>query len=134
MNQWANDWVQVYSSTDRNFMTSGMEDSGTLTALQRMARIDLVDAQRVLVLRTISNFTVQPPGKSVTWSTTADYPDDGRPALEAAFVIGNTVVEAILTNWDLESKGRAKAAVLPVPVCACPNTSFFSNINGIVFS
>ena len=100
LNQWANDWVQVYSSTDRNFMTSGMEDSGTLTALHRMARIDLVDAQRVLVLRTISNFTVQPPGKSVTWSTTADYPDDGRPALEAAFVIGNTVVEAILTNWD----------------------------------
>lgn len=81
-------------------MTSGMEDSGTLTALHRMARIDLVDAQRVLVLRTISNFTVQPTGKSVTWSTTADYPDDGRPALEAAFVIGNTVVEAILTNWD----------------------------------
>jgi purine nucleoside permease len=100
LNQWANDWVQVYSSTDRNFMTSGMEDSGTLTALHRMARIDLVDAQRVLVLRTISNFTVQPPGKSATWSATADYPDDGRPALETAFIIGNTVVDAILANWD----------------------------------
>ncbi|MFB0970255.1 MAG: purine nucleoside permease, partial [Pseudomonadales bacterium] len=56
--------------------------------------------QRVLVLRTISNFTVQQPGKSVTWSTTEYYQDDVRPALEAAFVIGNTVVEAILTNWD----------------------------------
>jgi purine nucleoside permease len=99
LNKWANDWVQVYSSADRNFMTSGMEDSGTLTALHRLGRIDKVDPERVLVLRTVSNFTVPPAGKSVMWSATADYPDNGLPALESAYRIGSKVVQQLVDNW-----------------------------------
>ena len=34
----------------------------------------------------------------------------------------------------LFSIGKPKAAVLPVPVCACPITSFPSKANGIVCS
>lgn len=99
LNQWANDWVQVYTNAGRNFMTSGMEDSGTLTALHRLGRIDKVDPQRVLVLRTVSNFTVPPAGKTVMWSATADYPDDGVPALESAYRIGSVVVKELVANW-----------------------------------
>ena len=66
LNAWANDWVKLYSGQEGNFMTSNMEDSGTLTALHRLDRIGRVDAERVLVLRTASNFTVPPPGKSAT--------------------------------------------------------------------
>jgi purine nucleoside permease len=80
-------------------MTSGMEDSGTLTALHRLGRIDKVDPQRVLVLRTVSNFTVPPAGKTVMWSATADYPDDGVPALESAYRIGSVVVKELVANW-----------------------------------
>jgi purine nucleoside permease len=57
LSQWANDWVQVYSTPKMNFMTSNMEDSGTLTALYRLARIGRVDTERVMVLRTVSNYT-----------------------------------------------------------------------------
>ncbi len=99
MDKWANDWVKLYSNEKMNFMTSNMEDSGTLTGLHRLGRTKLVDAERILVLRTASNFTKPPPGREAAWSTTAPYPDAGLPAKEAAFVIGNVVVQEILKNW-----------------------------------
>ncbi|MDC0069680.1 purine nucleoside permease [Gammaproteobacteria bacterium] len=99
LNDWANDWVKLYSSQQGNFMTSNMEDSGTMTALYRLARINKVDANRVMVLRTASNFTVPPPGKTATWSATAEYPDKGRAALEAAYRVGSVVVKTLVANW-----------------------------------
>ena len=70
-----------------------------MTALHRLVRTGLVDVDRVLVLRTASNFAMQPPGKTAIWSKTTPYPDRGRPALESAFLVGNTVVQALLANW-----------------------------------
>jgi len=101
MSKWANDWVKLYSNERMNFMTSNMEDSGTLTGLHRLARIKLMDPDRILVLRTASNFTIPPPGKDAAWSSTAPYPDDGLPAKESAFRVGNAVVQEILDNWDV---------------------------------
>jgi len=104
LNEWANDWVRLYSGQAGNFMTSNMEDSGTLTALHRLDRIGRVDADRVLVLRTASNFTVPPPGKSATWSATAEYPDRGLAALEAAYRVGSVVVNALVKDWKVYEK------------------------------
>ncbi|MCC5025785.1 MAG: hypothetical protein J6386_24725 [Candidatus Synoicihabitans palmerolidicus] len=56
----------------------------------------MVDPQRVLVLRTASNFSVPPPGKSAGWSTTAPYLAMGAPAKESAYLVANRVVEALL--------------------------------------
>ncbi|MDX2413498.1 MAG: purine nucleoside permease [Woeseiaceae bacterium] len=99
LNHWANDWVKLYAGADASFMTSNMEDSGTLTALRRLERSGHVDTDRVLVLRTVSNYTMPPPGKTAQWSRTAPFADNGHPALETAFVVGNTVVQALLANW-----------------------------------
>jgi purine nucleoside permease len=44
-------------------MTSNMEDSGTMTSLMRLARIDKVDPNRVMVLRNVSNYTMAPADK-----------------------------------------------------------------------
>ena len=100
LNHWANDWVKLYSEQQGNFMTSNMEDSGTMTALHRLARVNKADKDRVLILRTASNFTVPPPGKAATWSATAEYPDKGRAALEAAYRVGSVVVKELVANWD----------------------------------
>lgn len=105
LNQWANDWVQLHAGEDANMVTTNMEDTGTLTSLYRLARIDLVDTDRIMVLRTVSNYTFPPPGRSAAWSTTAPYANDGVPALEAAFSLGNKVVQNIVSNWETyESK------------------------------
>jgi purine nucleoside permease len=100
MNQWANDWVKLQAGQDANFMMANMEDSGTLTALRRLSRVDRVDLKRVMVLRTASNYSMPPPGKSAAWSTTAEYPEGGMPALEAAYQVGNRVVQALLNGWS----------------------------------
>ena len=99
LNQWANDWVKLQAGRDANFMMSNMEDSGTLTALRRLSRAHRVDLKRVLVLRTASNYTMAPPGKSTAWSTTAAYPEEGMPAIEAAYQVGNRVVQALIEGW-----------------------------------
>lgn len=100
LNRWANDWLHLYAGEDANFMTANMEDSGTMTALHRLARTNLVDTDRVLILRTASNYTIPPPGKTAAWSRTVPYPDNGVPALESAFLVGNTVVQALLAGWS----------------------------------
>jgi len=100
LNQWANDWLKLYRGEDAEFMTSNMEDSGTLTGLARLERTGRVDMDRVLVLRTASNFTMPPAGKSASWSHEQPYPDGGLPAIEAAFSVGNVIVQALLDGWD----------------------------------
>jgi purine nucleoside permease len=100
MNRWANDWVRLQSGANRNFMMTNMEDSGTLTALRRLSRSKLVDLQRVMVLRTASNYTMPPQGMTAAWSTTAPYPEQGLPAVEAAYRVGNRVVQYLLKEWN----------------------------------
>ncbi|WP_299696860.1 purine nucleoside permease [Hydrocarboniphaga sp.] len=100
MTKWANDWMQLQAGKDANFMMSAMEDSGTLTALRRLSREQRVDLDRVMVLRTASNFSEQPPGKDAAWSTTAEYPENGLPAIEAAYQVGNIVVQKLLIGWS----------------------------------
>ncbi len=55
---------------------------------------------RVLILRTVSNFTMPPDDKTAAWSKEQAYPDGGQPAIESAFLVGNTVVQALLAGWD----------------------------------
>ena len=99
LNGWANDWVRLYGGEDAEFVTTNMEDSGTLTAISRLADIGKADMDRVLVLRTVSNFSMPPPGKDAAWSATAEYPGQGRPGLEAAFQVGKVAVQALVEGW-----------------------------------
>ncbi|MEM7080398.1 MAG: purine nucleoside permease [Pseudomonadota bacterium] len=101
LNGWANDWVALYAGEQANFVTSNMEDSGTLTALERLQRLHKVDMARVMVLRTVSNYTAPPNGKTAAWSTTAPYPNEGEPALDSAYVVGAHIINKILDNWSL---------------------------------
>jgi len=100
MNDWANDWVKLHTEGSGNFVMSNMEDSGTATALYRVAQTGKVDFDRLLVLRTASNFSTPPPGKDVAWSLLAEYPANGVPALEAAFSLTKVVSDALIENWD----------------------------------
>jgi purine nucleoside permease len=108
LNNWANNWMKLHTNGEANFATTNMEDNGTLTALHRMSRTGLVDTQRILVLRTASNFSTPPPGEEAVWSTTAKYPANSIPAKEAAYKVGNTVLEALLKSWKQYAKTTPK--------------------------
>lgn len=100
LNEWANDWVPLYAGKEAEFVTTNMEDSGTLTALERLDDVGKADLERVLVLRTVSNFSMPPPDKTAAWSATAEYPGNGLPALEAAYRVGEEVVQTLLKGWS----------------------------------
>jgi len=100
LNQWANDWVKLYTNGEGNFVMTNVEDNGTLRALHRLDKLGKVDLDRVLVLRTASNYTHQPPGKSSIWSLTALYPAKGLTATESCYRVPAPVVHALIDGWD----------------------------------
>ncbi len=98
MTQYARDWVRLYTKGQGTFTTTAMEDSGFMNAIERLANMHRVDPNRVLVLRTASNYSEERPGHAAAESITAPY-IGGRLALESAYLCGSTVLHKILANW-----------------------------------
>ena len=103
MSEWANQWVKYHTGGKGNYVTTGMEDTGTLSSLQMLAKAGRVDWNRIMVLRTASDFDQPPPGVTAAANLARNA---GRqyvgylPALESAWRVGNTVVQEITTHWD----------------------------------
>src|ERR1700730_18188685 len=102
MNEWANAWTRYYTGGKGNYMVCAMEDSGTLQALTFLAQAGRVDFNRVLVLRTVSNCHLYPPGtnvadrlKTMVYGNYSAY----FPALEAAELVGDKVVRELIARW-----------------------------------
>jgi purine nucleoside permease len=79
-----------------------MEDTGILQSLTFLRHAGRVDLDRVMVLRTVSNFDQPPIGLSAAESLAASAAHRYSaylPALEAAYRVGNVIVSEIVTNW-----------------------------------
>ncbi len=96
----ANDWVKLWSGGKANFVMTEMEDSGFLEALTRLDRMHRVEVQRVMVLRTGSNYSMPRPGHTAVESVTAPYIGT-RLAVESAWLCGSTVLRYLLGHWDV---------------------------------
>ena len=103
LNQWAIDWVQYQTGGKGDFVTTAMEDTGTLQSLTLLAKAGRVDLDRVLVLRTASNFDLPPKGMTAAENLARLKLGKGYtaylPALEAAWRVGSAVVDEIVHNW-----------------------------------
>ena len=104
LNEWANDWVSYHTKGSGNYVTTAMEDTGTLQSLHFLAKAGKVDAGRVLVLRTASNFDSQRPQITAAESL-AENKAGGYagfiPSVESAWKVGSTVVHELLANWKI---------------------------------
>ena len=99
---WATQWMSYFTAGQGQFITTAMEDTGTLLSLKNLATAGRVDWNRILILRAVSNFDQQPRGMNAADSlarqrvgTYSAY----LPSLEAAYTVGHTVVSELLTNW-----------------------------------
>ena len=102
MDEWANAWTRYYTGGQGNFMIAAMEDTGTLQALTFLNQAGRADLNRVLVLRTVSNYDSEAPGttpaeslKSMLGGNYSAY----MPALEAAEIVGDKVVRDLVDHW-----------------------------------
>jgi purine nucleoside permease len=102
MTQWAEDWVRLYTRGTGSLTISDCEDQGILLAMQQLDRLGHVDAKRLLILRTASNFTVPPRGISAQQSLFDNLASSPGyiPALDANYKVGSVVVSALLQHWD----------------------------------
>jgi purine nucleoside permease len=112
LDAWATEWARYFTGGKGEFYTAAMEDTGTLQSLRFLANAGRVDWSRILVLRTVSNYDRQPNGMSAAESlaqqrvgTYSAY----LPSLEAAYKVGHTVVNQILTRWDQYAGALPKA-------------------------
>lgn len=104
MDEWANAWTRYFTNGQGNYIISAMEDTGTMQSLTLLANAGKVDLQRVMVLRTVSNFDRQPPGMTAAESLKGMFGQTYSaylPALEAAERVGDKVVREIIAKWPV---------------------------------
>ena len=102
MSQWARDWVKYQTDGKGTYAVCGMEDSGTLQSLTWLARAHKVDIDRVLVLRTASNYDQQRVGLTAAESlaeTKISKYSAYMPSLDNAYRVGHVVVDSLVANW-----------------------------------
>jgi purine nucleoside permease len=102
MTDWARKWVPYWTKGHGVFTTSAEEDSAYLQALTFLAHAGRVDLARALDLRTGSDFTMPPKGKSAAdllkSEATGNYAAYSE-AIENAYVVGSTVVRELAEHW-----------------------------------
>ncbi|MGD0734625.1 MAG: purine nucleoside permease [Terracidiphilus sp.] len=114
---WASQWVPYFTGGKGQFATTAMEDTGTLQSLEFLSHAGRVDRQRVMVLRTVSNFDRQPRGMTAAESLARQrigaY-SGYLPSLEAAYTVGHVVVKELLSHWESYAQ-RIPSAEQPAP-------------------
>jgi purine nucleoside permease len=103
LDEWANAWVAYYTNGAGRFVTTAMEDTGTLQSLTFLTKAGKIDYSRVMVLRTVSNFDQQRPGataaESLAEQRVSKY-GGYLASLESAYAVGHVVVDQITQNWS----------------------------------
>ena len=105
---WAAEWMRHFTDGKGDFATTAMEDTGTLQSLRGLANAGRVDWNRILVLRTVSNFDQQPRGMSAAESLSHQRIGSYSaylPSLESAYTVGHVVVREVLSNWSKYRSG-----------------------------
>lgn len=104
LSDWAGWWTGQLTKGQGRYCMSNMEDSGVLTALSRLVEAGKVDLERVMVLRTASNFDQPYPGQSAQESISAGS-GGFMPSIQNAYRVGSLVTRHILGNWPTWQEG-----------------------------
>jgi purine nucleoside permease len=101
--KWAERWVPYWTAGKGSFATSAEEDTGYMQALTFLSKAHRADLARVLDLRTASDYTTQPAGKSAAEHLAGEA--DGSygaylESLDSAYRVGSRVAGEIATHWE----------------------------------
>jgi purine nucleoside permease len=100
-------YAKLVTDGEANPCTTQQEDNATLTALERGAEADLVDFNRIAILRTASNFDREAPGQSAADSLGARS-GGYLPSVTNAYRVGAKLAHAIVADWATWSAGPPK--------------------------
>jgi purine nucleoside permease len=103
MNKWAENWVTYWSNGKAVFTMTSEEDAGYAQALTFLAQANTIDFNRVLVLRSASDFSKPYPGQTAAQLLAGDSSGTCYSAflesLQDVYLTGSAVVNEIVDNW-----------------------------------
>ena len=105
-NTWAENWITYWcemgTAGPGNFAMSSQEDAGISQVLQFLTSAGRADNTRELVLRSASDYTLQPAGQTPA-QFLASYVSGGfsgyQESLNDAYIVGSVIVKTIANNW-----------------------------------
>jgi purine nucleoside permease len=100
---WSEKWVAYWTEGKGIAVTSAEEDTGYLQALTLLAHAKRVDFDRVMDLRTASDYELPPQGKDAVQllaSETHGGLSGFKESLESAYLVGSRVVKELAQHWD----------------------------------
>ena len=103
MAEWSEKWVDYWTGGKGIAVTSAEEDTGYLQALTLLAHAKRVDFNRVMDLRTASDYELPPQGKDAVQLLASEAHDElsaYKEALESAYLVGSRVVKELAQHWD----------------------------------
>jgi purine nucleoside permease len=94
------DSLMTFTNGSGVYCTTAQEDNATLEAMVRGALAKLVAFDRIIVMRTCSDFDRPYPGEAAT--TNLFYANTGgfEPSIENIYLAGVEVVNGILAEWN----------------------------------
>jgi purine nucleoside permease len=100
-------YAKLVTDGEANPCTTQQEDNATLTALERGAEANLVDFNRIAILRTASNFDREAPGQSAADSLIARS-GGYLPSVTNAYRVCAKLAHAIVADWPTWRAGPPK--------------------------
>ena len=113
LNTWAENWVSYWTVNQGSFAMSDFEDAGIGQALQFLSQVGRADQHRLLVLRSASDYTIQPEGQTPAEFLASENSGGLSGFVEAlsdVYQVGSIVVKNISSHWD------SYADRIPAPV------------------
>ncbi|KMQ91383.1 purine nucleoside permease [Lasius niger] len=97
--QWARDWVKLWTNQKGRFVMTNEESQTNQIEMRRLDKQELIDLQRVMVLRSGSNFCLPPQGIPAEISMGNE--GDGQVvAFDNNERAGEPVIKELLKHWD----------------------------------
>ncbi|NLI27968.1 MAG: purine nucleoside permease [Acetobacter sp.] len=97
-NQWAEDWVRLWTRNQGQFVMTNEESQTNQVEMRRLAKFGYIDPDRIMVLRSGSNFSMPAPDMSITKSI-----GDEGPGQVTAFDnnerVGAPVIAELVAHW-----------------------------------
>jgi purine nucleoside permease len=102
-NTWAENWTTYWSHGAAHFTITSEEDAGYMQALTYLAHANVVDLNRVMVLRSASNYDLPPMSETTAELLAGEANGTGYSAfiesLSSAYVAGAPVVLELAGHW-----------------------------------
>ncbi|MCA1955629.1 purine nucleoside permease [Zymomonas sp.] len=98
-NQWAENWVKLWTKGQGHFVMTNEESQINQREMRVLAQLGYIDPDRILVLRSGSNFSMPPKGVAITDSM-GDEESGQVVAFDNNERAGEPVVKELVKNWN----------------------------------